>query len=128
MPETQEAVTQSQSQEQNTPPATPGVPKKQNEPSKIHRVLYYILGLIEVLLAFRFILLLFGANIEAGFAQFLAKLTDPLMIPFQGLFPVNQSAAGASIFSPSILVAMLVYALVIYGLAQLIRIFTEKKT
>lgn len=102
---------------QPTPPAESG--------SKIYRIIYFILALIEVLLGTRFLLLLLGANIEAGFAQFIKKLTDPLMAPFAGLFPPTQGEG--SIFAPSVLTAMVVYAIVFYGLAQLIRVLTSKK-
>lgn len=122
MGEMQEVIEQ---QSENTVP-NPVEKTSPTQPTKIHRVLYLILGIIEVLLGFRFVLLLLGANIEAGFAQFVGNLTNPLMAPFKGLFPVNTAESG-SIFSPSIIVAMIVYALVFYVLAQVVRIITEKQ-
>jgi uncharacterized protein YggT (Ycf19 family) len=101
------------------PPSTP-----QPKSNKTYKILYYILGVIEVLLALRFFLLLFGANIDAGFAQLIRVLTDPLMAPFTGLFPVRQGETA--IFSFSIIVAMLIYALLFYGIARLIAILSKR--
>lgn len=92
---------------------------------KAMQVLYFILGLIEILLATRFFLLLLGANVYAGFAQFIQMLTDPLMVPFVGLFPPVQGEV--STFSMSTLVAMGVYALLFWGIGKLIKIVVVKK-
>lgn len=92
--------------------------------NKKYRIIYYILGIIETLLALRFFLLLLGANLNAGFSQFIKILTDPLMIPFSGLFPIRQGET--SIFSFSIIVAMVIYALLFYGIAKLVAIFSSK--
>lgn len=92
---------------------------------KAIQVLYFILGVIEVLLLTRFLLLLLGANIYAGFAQLIQTLTDPLMAPFAGLFPPRQGEV--STFSMSTLVAMAVYAVLFYGIAKLIKIVFGKK-
>ncbi len=100
-------------------------PTKPKQKTKIYQILYYILGVIEALLATRFLLLLFGANIDAGFAQLIKTLTDPLMTPFVGLFPPR--SGETAVFSASTLAAMIVYAILFYGLAQLIKIFSNKK-
>lgn len=92
---------------------------------KAMQILYFVLGLIEILLATRFVLLLLGANIYAGFAQFIQTLTDPLMAPFAGLFPPVQGEI--STFSMSTLVAMGVYALLFWGIGKLIKIIFVKK-
>jgi len=44
---------------------------------KITRAIYLIFGLIEALLAIRFVLKALGANAEAGFAQLLYGVTGP---------------------------------------------------
>jgi uncharacterized protein YggT (Ycf19 family) len=77
---------------------------------KMRQGIYILFGFIEGLLAIRFILRLFGANPEAGFAQLIYGVTRPLVAPFQGLFG-NLQAEG-SVFESHSLVALIVYALV----------------
>lgn len=83
---------------------------------------WYILGLIEVLLAFRFILKLFGANPASGFVEFVYSVTGVLTSPFDRIFSVGRPETGdvvGSVFEPSILVAAVVYALVAWGVVKL---------
>ena len=63
------------------------------------------------ILAFGFVLLLFGANPDAQFAEWVYRSLERVMAPFRGLFepvPLN----GDSVLDPSILFAMIVYGLV----------------
>jgi hypothetical protein len=82
---------------------------------------WYILGIIEILLAFRFILKLFGANPASGFVSFIYAVTGVLTAPFDNIFGVASTSAGAvqSVFEPSILVAGVVYALIAWGIVKL---------
>ena len=82
------------------------------------RVIWYIAGVILVLLGFRFILSLLGANQSNGFANFIYSVSHPFVAPFFSLFNYNYSY-GASRFEIYTLVAMAVYAVVAWGLAKL---------
>lgn len=87
-------------------------------------VVWYILGFIEILLGFRFVLKLLGANPASGFVNFIYNLTGLLTAPFDSIFGVTRAAAGQthSVFEPSILVAAAVYALIAWGIVKLITI------
>jgi cation transport ATPase len=89
--------------------------------STAERVVYYIMGVLLVLLAFRFILSLLGANRGNGFADFIYTLSFPFVAPFFGLFGYEVEY-GISRFEIETLVAMAVYAVVAYGIVKLIRI------
>ena len=85
-------------------------------------VVWYIVGAIEVLLAFRFVLKLLGANPNSGFVDWIYSVSGALTSPFDNIFNVASTPAGdvvKSVFEPSILVAMAVYALIGWGLAKL---------
>ena len=58
--------------------------------SKVSQAIYLIFGIVEALLAIRFVLKLLGANAEAGFASFIYRISDPLVAPFVGLFGTPQ--------------------------------------
>lgn len=83
---------------------------------------WYILGFIEILIGFRFILKLLGANPESGFVDFIYTITGILTAPFDSIFGVASAQAGEveSVFEPSILVAAAVYAIIAWGIVKLI--------
>lgn len=71
------------------------------------QIIWYILGVIELLLALRFFLKLLGANPLAGFSVFIYSLTGVIGGPFYLVF--KQSQVQGSIFEWSTLLAMFVY-------------------
>ena len=81
-------------------------------------LIYLVFGIIEGLLAIRFILLALGANATAGFAALIYGLTEPLMIPFTGLFETVRFDGG--MLDWNALTAILAYALLGWVLAKLI--------
>jgi hypothetical protein len=87
-------------------------------------IIWYLVGLIEILLAFRFALKLFGANPESGFVDFIYSVTGVLTAPFDSIFGVTKPEAGdiQSVFEPSILVAAAVYLLIGWGIVKLINL------
>lgn len=88
---------------------------------KAELLVYYLTGIVLVLLAFRFGLSLLGANRGNAFAALVYGLTAPLVAPFFGLFG-HEFQYGVSKFEIETLVAMAVYGLVGWGIAKLIRI------
>lgn len=71
------------------------------------QVVWYILGTIEILLAFRFILKLLAANAGAGFTNFIYSVTHPFVLPFIAVF--QRSQIEGSIFEWTTILAMFVY-------------------
>jgi len=87
------------------------------------QIVWYILGLLEVLLAFRFVFKLTGANSEAGFTNFIYAVTWPFTAPFNAVF--LKTAVSGSIFEWTTLLAMLVYYLIAFAI---VRLFLMSKT
>lgn len=81
---------------------------------------WYIFGLVAILLGLRMILKLFGANSGNGFVDLIYSVSGALTAPFDNIFRVTASEAGKSVFEPSILVAITVYALIAWGVARLL--------
>lgn len=86
------------------------------------RVIWFIAGIIIVLLAFRFVLSLLGANTTNGFANFIYSASHPFVAPFFGLFSYNNIQYGISRFEVYTLIAMAVYAVIAWGLTALVDI------
>jgi hypothetical protein len=89
------------------------------------QVIWWIVGFIDVLIAIRFLLKLFGAN-PAPFVRFMYDVTWPLVAPFHGIF--NTAQEGRSILEPESLVAMAIYALIGWGIVSLIRLLNRPRS
>lgn len=85
---------------------------------------WYIVGAMEVVLAFRFVLKLLGANPNSGFVDFIYRISGVLTAPFDSIFGVTKTVSGTahSVFEPSIIVAAIVYALIGWGVVKLLDI------
>ena len=95
---------------------------------KDHRaylIVNFVLGVLEVLLIFRFFFKLLGANPQNIFARFVYWVTDIFMFPFSGLFH-NAAVTGQKVFEPAILIAMIVYVLIALGAGKFLLIVKSK--
>lgn len=91
------------------------------------QAIWLVVGIVEGLIAIRFVLRLLGANPEAGFAQLIYGLTAPLVQPFVGLFGTPRFEGSAFEFTS--LVAMAVYALVAWVIVKVVwMFFSETRT
>ena len=101
---------------------------KADSKSTLGNIVWYILGVVEILLAFRFVLKLFGANPNSGFVDFIYNVSGVLTAPFDNIFNVASSNTGdiQSVFEPSILVAAAVYVLIAWGIVKLININQDR--
>jgi hypothetical protein len=88
--------------------------------SRAKQIVYFIFGIIEALLAIRFVLLALGANEASGFVRLIYGLSRPFVLPFLGIF--GEPSLGASVLEWASLVGIIVYALVAYGVARLIEL------
>jgi uncharacterized protein YggT (Ycf19 family) len=91
------------------------------------RIIWFIAGIIITLLAFRFVLILLGANPSNAFANFIYSVSHPFAAPFFGLFGYSLHY-GVSRAEISTLVAMFVYAIIAFGLSRLFTIRERRDT
>ena len=96
------------------------------QPSRALTYLLYAFVLVAIVaLVFGFFLLLFGANPDAAFAEWVYRTLTRVMAPFRGLFepvPVD----GRLVLDVSILFAMAVYGLAALLLHALIDWLTDR--
>lgn len=88
---------------------------------RFSQVIWYILGIFEMLFAFRFLLKALGANPNAGFANFIYSLTDTLVNPFRGI--VAPVVSGTSTIEWSTIIAVFVYFCIAWALVYLLDLF-----
>jgi hypothetical protein len=90
---------------------------------KVGRALVYLVYfwvlLSLVILVTGFFLLLFGANPDASFAEWVYRALDRVMKPFRGLFE-SVDLSGNSVLDTSVLFAMIVYGMLALAVRALI--------
>ena len=82
------------------------------------QIVWYILGIIELFLAFRFILKLFGANTVASFSGFIYSVSSIFTAPFSTVF--RTTYLEGSIFEWVTLLSMVVYWIIAIGIIKLL--------
>jgi uncharacterized protein YggT (Ycf19 family) len=82
--------------------------------------IWWVVGLVDILLGIRFVLKLLGGSSQAGFVRFMYDITQPLVAPFHGIF--NTTVQGTSILEPESLVAIGIYSLIGWGIVSMIRL------
>jgi len=107
-----------------TPVVATGNPQQVYQTKKAifrtYQIIWYILGIIEVILASRVFLKLLGAYSGSGFTAFIYTLSNPFALPFAGILRTSQ--ASSSVIEWSTLIAMIVYAIVAYGIVELLQL------
>jgi hypothetical protein len=86
--------------------------------SRLTQVIWLLFGFVEALIAIRIVLKLIGANPGAFFTYLIYSVTDVFLWPFAGITPTP--GVGAFQFEISSLIAILVYALVAWGVTRLV--------
>jgi predicted ATPase len=85
-------------------------------------VVGFVVGLVDVLIAARFLGKLLGASVQSAFVHFIYQVSSVMVAPFTGIF--GDTGTKTNTFETASLVAIVVYAVVGWGLVVLIRIVT----
>jgi len=104
-----------------TPPQTQPSSVTASIVEKVEQLIIFVYFFIASILFFRFVLSLFGASQRSPFVEFVYNLTEPFMVPFVGMFGRNPGV-GEFRLEFEVLIALVVYALVMFGLTRLVRI------
>jgi len=90
---------------------------------QVHRILWTLLSFLEILLAFRFLLRMIGANPDSGFSILIYGITGLFVGPFIGLITIPTS--GGVPLEVTTLIAMVVYLLIFWGVEYVIWLVTD---
>lgn len=95
----------------------------------IEYIVYFFFGAVDVLLAFRLVLKLMGASASSAFVRLVYGVSGIFILPFEGIFRkgFSQGIETTSVLEPSTLVAIIVYAVLAWGVVKLIRIFSGEQ-
>ena len=103
--------------------------RKATNSQTIEYLVYFLFGALEILLAFRLLLKLTGASIGSAFVGFIYGITGIFTVPFEGIFHRGfaQGVEVTAVFEPATFVAILVYAVIAWGIVRLVRILSGDK-
>lgn len=87
---------------------------------RTNQIIWYIVGVVELLLGFRMTLKSLGADPISIFTSFVYTLSDPLVIPFDGILPPSGSINAT--FEWSTIIAAIVYLVFAFGIMELIHL------
>ena len=79
----------------------------------------FVIGIIEILLIFRFVLRLLSANPEASFVAWIYQTTAPLLTPFLFAFPTPTIRGGFTLEFTTIF-AIFAYAFIGYIIQEVL--------
>ena len=82
----------------------------------------FIVGVVDILIAARFLGKLLGASAQSAFVNFIYQVSAVMVAPFTGIF--GDTGSKTNTFETASLVAIVVYAVIGWGIVVLIRIVT----
>ncbi|GAU76291.1 YggT family protein [Fusibacter sp. 3D3] len=96
---------------------------------KLKNTVWYICGMLEVLFTFRLVFKVIGANPTSIFVRVIYNVSGAFLAPFNGIFraAVSNGVETKSVLEPMIIIAMIVYATLAYGIVRLIEIYDPKR-
>jgi uncharacterized protein YggT (Ycf19 family) len=92
--------------------------------NRVTQGIWWVVGVVDVGLAIRFLFKLLGGSSQAGFVRLMYDITQPLVAPFHGIF--NTTVQGKSILEPESLVAIVIYSLIGWGLVSMVRLMSKR--
>lgn len=87
--------------------------------ARLVNIIYFLFGILEVLLGLRVIFHLIGANPDNGFANLIYGLSGPFVALFANLLR-NPALSPTAVLEITTIIAMLVYAIVAWLIGRLI--------
>jgi hypothetical protein len=117
-----------QNDSENTVVVSPDVSEASNSQTAEY-LIYFFFGALEILLAFRLVLKFMGASVSSAFVSMIYGLSGLFILPFEGIFRrgFTQGIETTSVLEPSTLVAIIVYAILAWGIVKLVRISSGKQ-
>jgi hypothetical protein len=86
--------------------------------ARVVYIVYFLFAALEMLLGVRVLLHLLGANMANGFAAFINGLSGLFVMPFATL--LQNPALGGVVLEITTMIAMIVYAIVGWGVGRII--------
>ncbi len=93
---------------------------------RLSQVIYLLFGILEGLIAIRFVLKLIAANPANPFTSLIYNFTDLFLWPFYGI--TGTPAAGGSVLEISSIIGLIIYALLSWVLVKIVWLLLYRPT
>jgi len=95
----------------------------------VEHLIYFFFGVVEILLVFRLVLKLAGANLNSAFVGLIYGLTGVFNLPFEGIFRrgFTPGLETTSVLEPATIVALIFYLIFAWGIVKLLRILSGEQ-
>lgn len=93
---------------------------------KLADIVWFIIGLIQLLLILRLILLFLGASAASPFVAFIYDLSVAFVAPFAGIFPSTN--LGGFIVEWTSIIAMIAYSIIGWIITKLLSLALPTRT
>lgn len=120
----EQTVTRTDTVEPIDRPASTAVTYRPSAGSVFERLILFIFGLVQGLIAVRILLLLVAAREGNDIVAFIYGLSDVFVAPFRGILRINEVASGQVELDVAAIVALIgwtVIELIIFGLVRVFR-------
>jgi hypothetical protein len=87
---------------------------------KLTQLIWLLVGLLEAVIALRVIFKLIGVNVANPFAALIYSVSNVFVAPFASL--TGAPSAGAMVLEVTSIIAMLVYALIGWGIVRILSV------
>jgi len=121
----QMAIQQPIQQPASAPVQSPSVAEEGRYNFRAAAVVGFVVGVVDIFIAARFLGKLLGASSQSAFVNFIYQVSSPMVAPFNGIF--GNGGSSTNTFETASLVAIVVYAVIGWGLVVLIRIATAPR-
>lgn len=110
----------------NTTTKSTSVKSTATNTQTVEYLILFFFGALEILLVFRLVLKLMGASVASSFVSLIYGLSSIFALPFEGMFRRGyaQGVETSAIFEPATLVAIVVYAVLAWGIVRLLKILS----
>jgi hypothetical protein len=95
----------------------------------VEYLIYFIFGALEIALILRLVFKLAGASLSSLFIRLIYGATGIFLLPFEGIFrkAFTQGAETTSVFEPSTLIALAIYAIIAWGIVKLMQVLSGEQ-
>src|SRR3954465_8967526 len=98
---------------------------RRSEAAWTARLIYFVFGVVEILIALRVLLKLIAANTGSGFTRFIYGVTGPFVAPFKNIVD-SPTARNGAVFEVSSLRAFVIYRLISWLVFPLLLLLIER--
>lgn len=92
----------------------------------ISQIIYFLFGVLNVLLGIRFVLLALAANQSSEFVRLIYGFTQPFVAPFLGIF--GEPVLDGSVIEWASPIAIIIYSLLAYAITRVIALAMRPPT